>query len=104
MQRLGLGMNDRMQRLEESLKALSDVVLSSKAIQSSPSVKQRHTSQYQHHKIKSSCLNITPLQAKIKFLRFAGDDPTERFNRVAQYFEFQRTPEDQMVCLVAFHM
>jgi phage host-nuclease inhibitor protein Gam len=47
VQRLGLGMNDRMQRLEESLKALSDVVLSSKAIQSSPSVKQRHISHYQ---------------------------------------------------------
>ena len=47
VQRLGLGMNDRMQRLEESLKALSDVVLSSKAIQSSPSVKQRYISHYQ---------------------------------------------------------
>ena len=92
VQWLGLGLNDCIQRLEESLKALSDVVLSSKAIQSSPSVKQRHTSQYQPDKTESSCLNIPPLQAKIKFSWFAGDDPTEWFNKVAQYFEFQRTP------------
>ncbi|KAL9447677.1 hypothetical protein AB3S75_015199 [Citrus x aurantiifolia] len=44
---LGLGMNDRMQRLEESLKALSDAVLSSKASQLSHSVKQGHMHQYQ---------------------------------------------------------
>lgn len=39
VQQLGLGMTDRMQRLEESLKALFDAILSSKASQSSPSVK-----------------------------------------------------------------
>lgn len=107
VQRLGLGMNDRMQRLEESLKALSDVVLSSKAAQpshSSHSVKQGHTPQYQHEETESSRLNIPPLRTKIEFLRFAGDDPTEWFNRVAQFFEFQRTPEDQKVSLAAFHM
>ncbi|RVW68732.1 Transposon Tf2-2 polyprotein [Vitis vinifera] len=107
VQRLGLGMNDRMQRLEESLKALSDVVLSSKAAQpshSSHSVKQGHTPQYQHEETESSRLNIPPLRTKIEFPRFAGDDPTEWFNRVAQFFEFQRTPEDQKVSLAAFHM
>ncbi|RVW31621.1 Transposon Tf2-11 polyprotein [Vitis vinifera] len=107
VQRLGLGMNDRMQRLEESLKALSDVVLSSKADQpshSSHSVKQGHTPQYQHEETESSRLNIPPLRTKIEFPRFAGDDPTEWFNRVAQFFEFQRTLEDQKVSLAAFHM
>ncbi|RVW50431.1 putative mediator of RNA polymerase II transcription subunit 36b [Vitis vinifera] len=107
VQRLGLGMNDRMQRLEESLKALSDVVLSSKAAQpshSSHSVKQGHTPQYQHEETEISRLNIPPLRTKIEFPRFAGDDPTEWFNRVAQFFEFQRTPEDQKVSLAAFHM
>lgn len=103
VQRLGLGMNDIMQRLEESLKALSDVVLSSKAIQSLPSVKQRHTSHYQPDET-DYCLNIPTLRAKIEFPRFVGDDPTEWFNRVEQYFEFQRTPKDQKVCLAAFHM
>jgi hypothetical protein len=79
VQRLGLGMNDIMQRLEESLKALSDVVLSSKAIQSLPSVKQRHTSHYQPDET-DYCLNIPTLRAKIEFPRFVGDDPTEWFN------------------------
>ena len=104
VQQLGLGMTDHMQRLEECLKALSDVVLSSKASQSSPLVKQRHTSHFQPDVNESSCLNLPTLRTKIEFPRFAGDDPTEWFNRVAQYFDFQRTPEDQKVCLAAFHM
>ncbi|KAH9724161.1 hypothetical protein KPL70_007389 [Citrus sinensis] len=101
---LGLGMNDRMQCLEESLKALSDAVLSSKASQSSHSVKQGHMHQYQQDVTESSRLNILPLRAKIECPRFAGDDPTEWFNRVAQFFEFQRTPEDQKVSLASFHL
>ena len=95
--KLGLEMNDCMQRLEESLKTLSDVVLSSKAYQSLHSVKQGHMHQYQLDETESSRWNIPPLRAKIEFPRFAGDDPTEWFNRVAQFFEFQRTPEDQKV-------
>ncbi|KAH9780314.1 hypothetical protein KPL71_008031 [Citrus sinensis] len=97
-------MNDRMQRLEESLKALSNAVLSSKASQSSHSVKQGHMHQYQQDVTESSRLNIPPLRAKIECPRFAGDDPTEWFNRVAQFFEFQRTPEDQKVSLASFHL
>ena len=97
-------MNDRMQRLEESLKALSNAVLSSKASQSSHSVKQGHMHQYQQDVTESSRLKIPPLRAKIECPRFAGDDPTEWFNRVAQFFEFQRTPEDQKVSLASFHL
>ena len=97
-------MNDRVQCLEESLKALCNAVLSSKASQSLHSVKQRHMHQYQQDETESSCLNIPPLRAKIEFPRFAGDDPTEWFNRVAQFFEFQRTPEDQKVSLAYFYL
>ena len=85
----GLGMNDRMQRLEESLKALSDAVLSSKAFQSSHSVKQGHLHKYQQDVTESSRLNIPPLRAKIECMRFAGDDPTEWFNKVAQSLNFK---------------
>ena len=78
--KLGLGMNDHMQRLEESLKALSDAVLSSKASQSSYLVKQGHMYQYQQDETESSHWNILPLRAKIEFPRFARDDPTEWHN------------------------
>ncbi|RVW13399.1 Transposon Tf2-8 polyprotein [Vitis vinifera] len=75
VQRLGLGMNDRMQRLEESLKALSDVVLSSKATQpshSSHSVKQGHTPQtfsvYQYpKKVKYPVFFIRTDQRSLKY-------------------------------------
>lgn len=44
------------------------------------------------------------LRAKTKFSRLEGDDPMGWFNRVSQFFEFYRTPEDQNVCLASFHM
>ncbi|KAL6332966.1 hypothetical protein AAG906_019980 [Vitis piasezkii] len=56
---------------------------------------------YQHEETESS-RRTYPSSTKIEFLRF-GDDPMEWFNRVAQFFEFQRT-QDQKVSLVAFHM
>ena len=86
------------------MKALSDAVLSSKASQSSHSVKQGHMHQYQQDETESSHWNIPPLRAKIGFPRFTGDDPTEWFKRVAQLFEFQSTPEDQKVSLASFHL
>ncbi|KAL9441130.1 hypothetical protein AB3S75_019745 [Citrus x aurantiifolia] len=52
--KLRLEMNDRMQHLEESLKTLSNVVLSSKAYQSSHSAKQGHMHQYQLDETESS--------------------------------------------------
>ena len=79
------------------MKALFDAVLSLKASQSLHLVKQGHMHQYQQDETKSSRWNIPHLRAKFEFPRFAGDDPTEWFNRVAQFFEFQRTPEDQKV-------
>ncbi|KAH9722902.1 hypothetical protein KPL70_006891 [Citrus sinensis] len=60
--------------------------------------------QYQQDEIESSRWNIPPLRAKIEFPGFAGDDPTEWFNKVAQLFEFQRTPEDQKASLASFHL
>lgn len=93
-----------MQRLEESLKVLSDAVLSSRASQSSPSVERGQPNRDQQDDTDNTHLNILPLRTKIEFPRFAGDDPTEWFNRVAQFFEFQRTPENQKVSLAAFHL
>lgn len=42
--------------------------------------------------------------AKLEFSRYMGDDPTERFNRVHQFFESQAIPEAQKVSLVTFHL
>ena len=42
--------------------------------------------------------------AKLEFPKYYGADPTEWFNRVAQFFEFQDTTDNQKVSLASFHL
>jgi len=42
--------------------------------------------------------------AKLKFPRFSDDEPTEWFNHVDQFFEFQGTTDAQKVSLASFHL
>lgn len=42
--------------------------------------------------------------AKLEFPRFAGDDPTEWFNHVHQFFEYQGTTDVQKVSMAAYHL
>ena len=42
--------------------------------------------------------------ARLEFPKYSGDDLTEWFNRVAQFFEFQSTTENQKVSLASFHL
>ena len=40
----------------------------------------------------------------MEFPKFVGNNPTEWFNRVGQFFEFQEAPEDQKVQLAIYHL
>ena len=42
--------------------------------------------------------------AKLEFPKYSGDDPTEWFNRVDQFFEFQGTTETKKVSIASFHL
>jgi hypothetical protein len=42
--------------------------------------------------------------AKLDFPRYSGDDPTEWFNWVDQFFEYQETADNQKVSLASFHL
>ena len=42
--------------------------------------------------------------AKLESIIFTDDDPTEWFNRVDQFFEFQGTSETKKVSLASFHL
>lgn len=42
--------------------------------------------------------------ANLVFPRFSGDDPTEWFMKVEQFFEYQGTTETQKVALASFHL
>jgi len=42
--------------------------------------------------------------AKLEFPRYSRDDPTEWFNRVDQFFEYQETVDNQKVSLASFYL
>jgi hypothetical protein len=42
--------------------------------------------------------------AKLDFPQYSGDDPTEWFNWVDQFFEYQETVDNQKVSLASFHL
>ncbi|KAL6315672.1 hypothetical protein AAG906_005760 [Vitis piasezkii] len=59
----------------------------------------------QHHEgHNGGRLVVSSKTAKLEFPRFSGDDPTEWFNRVNQFFEFQNTPDNQKVSLASYHL
>ena len=41
---------------------------------------------------------------KLEFPRYSGDDPTEWFNRVTQFFEYQEMTNEQKVALAFFQL
>ena len=42
--------------------------------------------------------------ARLEFLRYYGDDPTEWLTQVEQVFEYQSTLESQKVSLASYHL
>ena len=95
MQRLEETIN---RRLEETVNRLSEVFLSTKHNSNNPIVRQHR------EEIDGSRQIFSSKMAKLEFPRYSGDDPTEWFNRVAQFFEFQGTTDNQKVSLASFHL
>lgn len=42
--------------------------------------------------------------AKLQFPRYTGDDPTEWFSKVSQFFDYKGIVEAQKVALASFHL
>ena len=103
MQRMEVGITDKIQRLEETIAKLSEAFLSSRG---SPS-HNNYQHEGSHRTNRDTGENIRPFSskiAKLEFPRFSGDDPTKWLNRVDQFFEFQEIAADQKVRLASFHL
>ncbi|GKA40709.1 hypothetical protein Tco_0733302 [Tanacetum coccineum] len=84
------GFADKFQHLEDIVTKLCDAVLSGK---SGDNYKQAGRLMFY--------LKLT----KLEFLTYRGDeDPTEWFNKVDQFFEYQRSPVMQKVSLASYHL
>ena len=103
-QRMELDVGNKLHQLEEAISKLSDILRANKG-------PVDNTSQFQEMGSRpimeeGDCSRqIVPSQlAKLVFPKYAGDDPTEWFNRVAQFFEYQGTTEAQKVSMASFNL
>ena len=97
LHRMELGMADRLRQVEENLNRLSDVLLANPENPILGSITNREGN-------GGGRLVVSSKTAKLEFPRFSRDDPTEWFNRVNQFFEFQNTSEAQKVSLASYHL
>ena len=97
LHRMELGMADRLRQVEENLNRLSDVLLANPENPMLGSITNREGN-------GGGQLVVYSKTVKLEFPQFSRDDPTEWFNRVNQFFEFQNTPEAQKVSLASYHL
>ncbi|KAH9671354.1 hypothetical protein KPL70_017338 [Citrus sinensis] len=102
MQRMELGVNDKLAHIEETLSKLAESFHTSK---DAPSINNNiETSRPNREDKDGRRQQFQSRVAKLEFPRYAGNDPTEWFNRVDQFFEYQGSTEDQKVVLASFHL
>ena len=94
---LGLGtVLESLQGTEEALHRISSVLITN---QENPN----HDNSHQEGNDGGRQI-ISSKLAKLEFPRFSGDDPTEQFNWVEQFFEYQGTTENQKVSMATYHL
>ena len=75
-----LGMIDKLHHLEEALNILSNVLLANP--------ESLNQGNYHRENQNGGWQIVSSKSAKLEFPRFFGDDPTEGFNRVEQFFDY----------------
>ncbi|KAJ0009875.1 hypothetical protein Pint_33367 [Pistacia integerrima] len=98
------GIQDGMQRLEETVNRLSEVFLSTKDNSSNHNNGREEFVRTRREENNGSRQIFSSKMAKFEFPRYSGDDPTEWFNRVAQFFDYQGMTDNQKVSLASFHL
>ncbi|KAH9768883.1 hypothetical protein KPL71_011779 [Citrus sinensis] len=102
MQRMELGVNDKLAHIEETLSKLAKSFHTSK---DAPSINNNIATSRPNREDKDGRRQqFQSRVAKLEFPHYAGNDPTEWFNRVDQFFEYQGSTEDQNVVLPSFHL
>ena len=106
--RMEITLVDRMQQMEVNINKLTEALLSNKEGSSSQSIERNGRPRYQREDIAERAEGnrqmFSSKLAKLEFPIYSGNDPTEWFNRVDQFFEYQGTVETQKVSLASFHL
>ncbi|KAL9410915.1 hypothetical protein AB3S75_044649 [Citrus x aurantiifolia] len=104
MNRMELGINDRLHHLAETLNKLTETIMASKGASIQIAHDQSGLSRPNREEHEGGRQNFSSKMAKLEFPRYSDDNPTEWFNRVNQFFEFQGINNEQKVSLASFHL
>jgi hypothetical protein len=108
MSRLELNIVDRIHQMESNINKLTEALLSNKEGSSSNTNdrnrRTRHNREEFIEKINGGRQMFSSKLAKLEFPIYSGNDPTEWFNIIDQFFEYQGTTEAQKVSLTSFHL
>ncbi|KAA8521916.1 hypothetical protein F0562_012770 [Nyssa sinensis] len=103
LHQMEIGMADNLHHLEETLNRLSDVLLTSRESSNLGNQDREGHNRFREEN-DGGRQPFSYKTARLDFPRFLGDDLTEWFNRVNQFFEYQGTVEAQKVPMVAYHL
>ena len=109
MHRMELGVTDKLHQFEETINRLSEALHSFNTSYNNATNTNRENHARNHRddirdQTEDRRLVCSSKMARLEFPRYSGDDPTEWFNRVNQFFEFQTIPDVQKVPLASFHL
>lgn len=104
MHQMELGMADKFKQLEMTLSRISDALFSNKDSTGHSTHEREGSSRHTKDESDGGRLVVSSKTAKLEFPKFSGEDPTEWFARVEQFFEFQKIAEVQKVSLASFHL
>ncbi|KAL9429507.1 hypothetical protein AB3S75_031336 [Citrus x aurantiifolia] len=104
MKRMELGLTDRLHRLEETMSKLVDSLSISKGTPSHNNSDHAGPSQPSRGDSEGSCHQLASRLTKLECPRYSDDDPTEWYNRIMQFFEYQEATDEQKVSLAFFHL
>ena len=102
MNQMELGFTDKLHYLEEAFSKLPDSISTSRGTASKR--ENIGLSRPGREESERNRQQLPPRVAKLEFPHYAGNDPTEWFNRVSQFFEYQKTIDDQKMALASFDL
>ncbi|KAF2318216.1 hypothetical protein GH714_003117 [Hevea brasiliensis] len=93
------GLSDELQQIKAAITKFSELSLTSKDASSSISNRISQNLTNQEESRDGGRPLVSAKLAKLEFPKYSGDDPTEWFTRVDQFFEYQGTPDSEKISM-----
>ena len=104
MERMEVGINDKLQCLEESISKLVELNSATKGTTNRDSAENLGSIKLVREESDAGRPMLPTWITKLEFPRFASDDLTEWYNKVSQCFEYQETMDEHKVTLATYHL